>query len=50
MLLDIESKNIDTLREALKGKNREFIECKVGCTVGVHAGEDACGVFFIEDF
>lgn len=50
MLLDIESKDIDTLREALKGKNREFIECKVGCTVGVHAGEDACGVFFIEDF
>jgi DegV family protein with EDD domain len=50
MLLDIESKDIDTLREALKRKNREFIECKVGCTVGVHAGEDACGVFFIEDF
>ena len=51
MLLQVENKDIlDTLREDLKEKGRTFIECEVGCVVGVHAGPNACGVFFIENF
>lgn len=51
VLLHVENKDIlGTLREDLKAKNREFIQCEVGCVVGVYAGEGACGVFFIEDF
>lgn len=51
VLLHVENKDIlYTLREALKSKNKEFIECEVGCVVGVYAGASACGIFFIEDF
>jgi DegV family protein with EDD domain len=51
ILLHVENKDIlDTLREDLKNKNKEFIECEVGCVVGVYAGAGACGIFFIEDF
>ena len=37
--------------EALKyfeEKNIEYIHGIVGCTVGIHSGTKACGVFFIE--
>lgn len=51
VLLHVENKDIlDNLREDLKEKNNKFIECEVGCVVGVYAGAGACGVFFIEDF
>ncbi len=51
VLLHVENKDIlDTLREDLKSKNKVFIECEVGCVVGVYAGANACGIFFIEDF
>ncbi len=51
ILLHVENKDIlDTLREDLKSKDKEFIECEVGCVVGVYAGAGACGIFFIEDF
>ncbi|NMM65284.1 DegV family protein [Clostridium sp. P21] len=51
VLLHVENKDIlDILREDLKDKNKEFIECEVGCVVGVYAGAGACGVFFVEDF
>lgn len=50
-LLYVENKDIlDILREDFKTKDREFIQCQVGCVVGVYAGAGACGVFFIEDF
>jgi DegV family protein with EDD domain len=51
ILLQVENKDIlDTLREDLKEKRKAFIECEVGCVVGVHSGPNACGVFFIESF
>ena len=25
-----------------------YIDAKVGCTVGIHSGIKACGIFFIE--
>jgi DegV family protein with EDD domain len=51
MLLHVENKDIlDALRDNLKEKGREFIECEVGCVVGVHSGPNACGVFFVENY
>lgn len=51
ILLHIANKDIlSNLRENLKEKGSLFIECEVGCVVGVHAGKDACGVFFIESY
>lgn len=51
ILLHVHNKDIlDILREDLNEENREFIECEVGCVVGVHAGPGACGVFFIENY
>lgn len=41
---------LNTLREDLKYRKIDFIECEVGCTVGVHAGTGACGVFFVESY
>ncbi|ADK16943.1 MULTISPECIES: DegV family protein [Clostridium] len=41
---------LDSLRENLNEKKLDFIECEVGCTVGVHSGSGACGVFFVEDY
>lgn len=51
ILLQVEDKDIlETLRKDLIDKDMDFIECEVGCVVGVHAGPRACGVFFIEDY
>lgn len=51
ILLQVENKDVhDVLREDLKEKGRPFIECEVGCAVGVHSGPDACGIFFIENY
>ncbi|NEZ47101.1 DegV family protein [Clostridium niameyense] len=51
VLLHVDNKDIlSTLRENLKDKGTDFIECEVGCVVGVHAGPGACGIFFIEDY
>ena len=50
-LAHIANKDIlSSLRENLRKKGIPFIECEVGCVVGVHAGKDACGVFFIENY
>lgn len=38
------------LRERLTEEQNDFIECEVGCVVGTHAGDRACGVFFIEEY
>lgn len=51
ILLHVHNKDIlDILREDLNEEKRKFIECEVGCVVGVHAGPGACGVFFIENY
>ena len=51
VLLHVENKDIlFALRENLVQKRRHFIECEVGCVVGVHAGRGACGIFFIEKY
>ncbi|MBA5851339.1 DegV family protein [Clostridium sp. cel8] len=41
---------LEPLRNELIKRNVEFIESEVGCVVGVHAGPDACGLFFVEDY
>lgn len=51
ILLHVENQDmLDSVRVALVEKNTEFIECQVGCVVGVHAGPGACGLFFIEEY
>jgi DegV family protein with EDD domain len=51
ILLHVENEDIlDTLREALKSTEKEFIQCEVGCVVGIHSGPRACGVFFVEKY
>ena len=47
-LLYVENEDIlTTLRENLNSKGIRYIEGEVGCVVGVHAGKNACGIFFI---
>ena len=51
ILLHVENKDIlDALREALKLMGKDFLECQVGCVVGIHSGPRACGVFFVEEY
>lgn len=38
------------LKNGLESRNADFIECEVGCVVGVHAGRGASGLFFIEKY
>lgn len=50
VLLHVQNKDIlGTLRENLNQDEANFIECTVGCVVGIYAGPRACGIFFIED-
>lgn len=50
-LLEVENKDIlNTLRLNLLEKKIDFIECQVGCVVGIYAGAGACGIFFIENY
>lgn len=51
ILLQSSDKNIlESLREHMSLRKMDFIECEVGCVVGTHAGEGACGVFYIEEY
>ena len=51
ILLHVENKDIlGTLRDHLNQDQTDFIECMVGCVVGIYAGPRACGIFFIEDY
>jgi len=51
ILLQSSDKNIlESLREHMLKREMDFIECGVGCVVGTHAGEGACGVFYVEDY
>ncbi|MBN4049311.1 DegV family protein, partial [bacterium AH-315-N14] len=51
ILLQASDKGIlESLREHMSKREMDFIECEVGCVVGTHAGEGACGVFYVEDY
>ncbi|GAA0744586.1 DegV family protein [Clostridium oceanicum] len=51
ILLHVQNKDIlSVLRENLSDDDIPFIECEVGCVVGIYAGPGACGVFFIENY
>lgn len=51
ILLQVKSIDVvEILRKELQSRVDDFIECTVGCVVGVHAGPGACGIFFIEDY
>ena len=51
ILLQANDKNIvDSLRDHMSQREMDFIECEVGCVVGTHSGEGACGVFYIEEY
>jgi len=41
---------VDLLRVNLLEENIEFVQCEVGCVVGVHSGPGACGVFYFENY
>ena len=50
VLLHIENKDIyEPLKEYLENNNIKYIDAEVGCTVGVHSGPKACGLFFISN-
>ena len=36
------------LKKYFEENNIHYIDAKVGCTVGIHSGTRACGIFFIE--
>ncbi|MBK1813105.1 DegV family protein [Clostridium sp. YIM B02505] len=51
VLLHIENQDIyEPLKEYLNENDIEYIDAEVGCTVGIHSGPKACGLFFIEEF
>ncbi|MBK5241537.1 DegV family protein [Clostridium sp.] len=51
ILLRASDKNIlESLRLHMNEREIDFIECEVGCVVGTHAGEGACGIFYVEDY
>lgn len=48
LLLDSDNKEIySALKNKLKEIKVDFIESEVGCTVGIHSGPGAAGIFFI---
>lgn len=50
ILLHIENEDIyNPLKFYLEENNIKYIDSEVGCTVGVHSGPKACGLFFIEN-
>ncbi|MCL2323099.1 MAG: DegV family protein, partial [Oscillospiraceae bacterium] len=50
MLMDsLNSELKNFAKEKLIERGIKFLESTIGCTVGAHAGERACGVFYIEN-
>ncbi|MBZ9609126.1 DegV family protein [Clostridium estertheticum] len=41
---------LGSLRSHMSEREMDFIECSVGCVVGTHAGEGACGIFYVEEY
>jgi DegV family protein with EDD domain len=51
ILLQASDKNIlESLRSHMSEREMDFIECEVGCVVGTHSGEGACGIFYVEEY
>lgn len=51
ILLQANDKNIlESLRSHMNERKMDFIECEVGCVVGTHSGEGACGIFYVEEY
>ena len=49
VLLEILNEEIYlVLKKYLEENNIKYIDAKVGCTVGIHSGTRACGLFFVE--
>lgn len=44
------SEMLPSIKEELAERKIDYIFSKVGCVVGTHSGNDAFGIFFIEDF
>lgn len=50
VLLEILNEEIYSgLKTYFEEKNIKYVDAKVGCTVGIHSGTRACGIFFIEN-
>lgn len=51
VLLHVENKDVKEGLEKYLGENNiEYIDAEVGCTVGIHSGPKAAGLFFIENY
>lgn len=49
VLLEFRNEDIYAgLKNYLIEKNIEYVDAKVGCTVGIHSGVKPCGIFFFE--
>ena len=49
VLLEILNEEIYSgLKKYFEENNINYIDAKVGCTVGIHSGTRACGIFFVE--
>lgn len=49
VLLEILNEEIYSgLKKYFEENNINYVDAKVGCTVGIHSGTKACGIFFIE--
>lgn len=49
VLLEILNEEIYSgLKKYFEENNVKYIDSKVGCTVGIHSGTKACGIFFVE--
>ncbi len=51
VLVHIQNQDVyEPLKAYLNEKNIEYIDAEVGCTVGIHSGPKACGIFFVQNY
>ena len=49
VLLELLNEDVyEGLKIYFQEKNINYIDAKVGCTVGIHSGIKPCGIFFFE--
>ena len=49
VLLELLNEDVyEGLKTYFQEKNINYIDAKVGCTVGIHSGIKPCGIFFFE--